>query len=88
MGSSRDCSYTTNAAPPPQTQITSAEKKAAEAAGILQISYYDPANVQTSLASDEAINFGQAMLRTAQMAGRHYGGVNDTPPPYTPPNSD
>jgi len=28
------------------------------------------------------------MLKAAQMAGRHYGGVNDAPPPYTPPSSD
>ena len=95
MNSSRDCSYTINGAPPPQTQITLAEKKAAEAkaAGTLQIGYYDPNNpgkakFKHHLTSDGAIDFRQAMLRTAQMAGRHYGGVNDTPPPYTPPNSD
>jgi len=38
--------------------------------------------------SGGAIDFGQAMLKAAQMAGRHYGGVNDAPPPYTPPSSD
>jgi len=38
--------------------------------------------------SGGAIDFGQAMLKAAQMAGRHYGGVHDAPPPYTPPNSD
>jgi len=38
--------------------------------------------------SGGAIDFGQAMLKAAQMAGRHYSGVNDPPPAYTPPNSD
>ena len=95
MGSSGDCSYTTNGAPPPQAQMTSAERKAAEAkaAGTLQIGYYDPNNpgeakFKLHLTSGGAIDFRQAMLKTAQMAERHYGGVNDTPPPYTPPNSD
>ena len=31
MDSSGDCSYTTNRASPPQTQMTSADRKAAEA---------------------------------------------------------
>jgi hypothetical protein len=38
--------------------------------------------------SGGAIDFGQAMLKAAQMAGRHYGGPADAPPPYTPPSSD
>jgi len=33
--------------------------------------------------SGGAIDFGQAMLKAAQMASRNY--VNDAPPPYTPP---
>lgn len=35
--------------------------------------------------SGGAIDFGQAMLRAAQMASRNYNAVNDAPPPYTPP---
>ena len=83
-----------NGAPPPQAQITSAEKTSeAKTAGTLQISYYDPNNqgkakFKHHLTSDGAIDFGQAMLKTAQMAVKHYGGVNDTPPLYTPPNFD
>merc|ERR1712198_755046 len=34
--------------------------------------------------SGGAIDFGQAMLRAAQMASRHFMG--DTPPPYTAPS--
>ena len=74
MDSSRDCSYTINGALPPQTQITSAETKAA---GTLQIGYYDLNNPRKAkfkhhLTSDGAIDSRQAMLRTAQMDGRHY----------------
>merc|ERR1711997_844699 len=36
--------------------------------------------------SGGAIDFGQAMLKAAQMAGRH--SVSDAPPPYQPPSSD
>jgi hypothetical protein len=36
--------------------------------------------------SGGAIDFGQAMLKAAQMAGRHT--VSDAPPPYQPPSSD
>ena len=36
--------------------------------------------------SGGAIDFGQAMLKAAQMASRNVG-VNDAPPPYTPPTS-
>jgi len=36
--------------------------------------------------SGGAIDFGQAMLKAAQMASRNYNG-NDLPPPYTPPTS-
>ena len=36
--------------------------------------------------SGGAIDFGQAMLKAAQMAGRH--NVSDAPPPYQPPSSD
>ena len=95
MDSSGDCSYTTNGASPPQAQMTSADRKAAEAkaAETLQIRYYDPNNQRKSkfkrhLTSGGVFYFKQAMLRTVHMAGKHYGGVNDTPPPYTPPNSD
>ena len=95
MDSSGDCSYTTNGASPPQAQMTSADRKVAEAkaAETLQIRYYDPNNQRKSkfkrhLTSGEVFYFKQAMLRTVHMAGKHYGGVNDTPPPYTPTNSD
>jgi len=38
--------------------------------------------------SGGAIDFGQAMLKAAQMAGRNYNAnMNDAPPPYTPPTS-
>jgi len=37
--------------------------------------------------SGGAIDFGQAMLKAAQMAGRNYSGNLDVPPPYTPPTS-
>jgi hypothetical protein len=36
--------------------------------------------------SGGAIDFGQAMLKAAQMASRNVG-VHDAPPPYTPPSS-
>ena len=82
-----------NGALPPQAPMTSAERKAAEAAGTLQTGYYDPNNPgeaksKLHFKSGGTIDFGQAMLKAAQMAGRHYGGVNDAPPPYTPPSSD
>ena len=73
--------------------MTSAERKAAKTAGTLQTGYYDPNNpgeakCKLHFKSGGAIDFRQAMLNAAQMAGKHYGGVNDTPPSYTPPNSD
>jgi len=37
--------------------------------------------------SGGAIDFGQAMLKAAQMAGRNYNSSMDAPPPYTPPTS-
>jgi len=37
--------------------------------------------------SGGAIDFGQAMLKAAQMAGRNYNAAMDAPPPYTPPTN-
>ena len=67
MDSSGDCSYTTNGASLPQAQMTSADRRAAEAkaAETLQISYIN--NLRNSK---------QAMLKTVHMAGKQYGGVN------------
>ena len=50
MDSFGDCSYTKNGASPPQAQMTSADRKAAEAkaAETLQIRYYDPNNQRKS----------------------------------------
>ena len=67
MDSSGDCSYTTNGASLPQAQMTSVDRRAAEAkaAETLQIRYVN--NLRNSK---------QAMLKTVHMAGKQYGGVN------------
>jgi len=44
------------------------------------------AKFQLHFKSGGAIDFGQAMLKAAQMASRNYNG-SDLPPPYTPPTS-
>jgi len=49
--------------------------------------YTGEAKFKLHFKSGGAIDFGQAMLKAAQMAGRHQGGM-DAPPPYTPPSSD
>ena len=37
---------------------------------------------------EKILESNTSCVKAAQMAGRHYSGVNDPPPAYTPPNSD